>query len=290
MVTPDISDLDIRSNVGVGDFSNALKDYFDQSITDVSNASNIDGYSSNHNSSPVSDKFELVNNTNSFAAFTISPLAAGESFHINVRYDSGFVQMFSLIDPQSGVTDAGDDSNFPTISSTGEPEESGIRSSTLFNISHEKVTIVEFDDAIIFLPITASNDGTKSRKYVGKHYRYLLKSFNQNLNGFSINGDTQFDLSNWAGSSGRINLQNGWVNDNLYVNPGWVQELNVPGASNQRTAAIPKYFFKANFSAEPGTVIRAGASNTSFVHIGSDPTTKYDEVIPWDPDYSPIFS
>lgn len=287
MITPDISDLDMHSNMGVDDFANALKDYFDPSITDVSNSAYINGYNSNHNSSPVSDKFELVNNTNSFDAFTIAPTATGESFHINIQYNSGFIDIKGFIDPQASVTDA--TTTPPTISASGEPEESG-GFNQLLNVEYEDLTIVEFDDAIIFLGLTSGNDGVETRRYIGKHFRYLQKTFNQTLEGYSINGTTQFDLSNWTSPNNFISLKDGWVNDNIYVNPGWIQELNVPGISGQRTAAIPKYILNANFPAEPGTVIRAGASNTSFVHIGSNASTQYNEVIPWDPDYSPKFS
>lgn len=290
MITPDISEFTVTDASNLGPMTRALKDYFDGSITDPSNVNEIENYDSNHNSF-VSNRFDLVNNTNTEDSFTITPTASGESFHINLSYSFSFDDINALIDPQAGITDAGDNSSGSYVtSSTGEPEESGV--TTLINDSRKNFVVVEFDDALIFLLVSNSLGSVIGEFYIGKHLRYLQKSFRQNLGGFMVqNREIQLDKSNWVNSNNFTTLNPGWIDGNLYFNPDFLVESEVPNVSSGfRALGVSKYFYRASIPDYPGIVARAGSSNTSFVYTGSDPNTTYNTVIPWDPNYSPMFS
>lgn len=318
-IVPDITcfQLDTGITRNAENLTKALKEYYDSSISDASQATyvgnviheNHSGGANNGGSStgPLdSPNFDLVANTNSASSFTVEPQSS-ETWHMNFRYDSGNDETFMVIDPQGGITDA--TAVPPTISSTGNPTPSPERriidwsNSNLSNDAN-KYYVVEFDDAAFLLQVQDDEQSLGSGAHFGKIFQPFGDDYGEGF-GFSTRSNNdlslinlnsgevraaQFKADSWKSGTNPFDndnyFKNGWPGNEISVN--FLVPLTFNLSTGERHHGFPKYCFRINRQETPGIVV-SGNGNTDWVFVEGFSGSTEDKVIPWDDSIRPEF-
>lgn len=326
-ISPDITYIEtgLSDNPTIDQLLPSLKDFFDSSITAVADSSNITSVDSNHGNGPNAQHFDLVSNTNSPTAFTVTPSDSNQGWHANLRYDSsedtGPVTCFGFIDPNGEIIDATTSPpshNFNAAKGTPDSEEGCWELEGNFwnnprNVGSDYY-VIEFNDAFIILNIRASGDAIKGVGFMGRIFEpWFSGDFGSGLGYMSPtgvndgdgsmtldslfdrgNGSFSFQLSDQLWDTGQVSTTGAHF-PGLGIPANWFNGNFMPGIPHilvppnvDRIIGTPKYIMKANVEDAPGVVVDGGSA-TDWVYVGEDSSTAYYSIVPWDSSLTPVF-
>lgn len=304
LAIPDQDVLTSASNTDIADYMSALYTYFNS----------------------TSAKFSIVANGGSAAAFTITPVDADESWHLNFRMTSTTLVKVCL-DPLGNITDPGDSVTAPTLTDSSEwSEEGDIWEIAGGGAEDVNFYVIELDDCVFVLHMNAT---TKTHTPRGIMCGRTWIPFNSDgvngdnyADGLGIHGPVPYatngsQTGGWFSSNtttSRIRMARtggftagdptaAWYNPLFRYRPTTTDVADIQGGANNAPGIISgidtagsgdsmigytKYLKFMGVNNTPG-VRRDGASGDEWIHYRNTATTD-NAILPWKPGETPEFS
>ena len=274
-----------------------------------------------------STKFSIVANGGAADAFTITPVAASETWHLNLRWTTDPTRAVSAIDPLGNITDPGVGGGAaPTLTSDLEwSNETQTMEIAAGGAESVDFYLIELDDALIVLFMDAAKTHTPRAMHYGRLFvPYYTDGVNGNdfCDGLAMCGHfpaltTSATTNYWISSSPSnasrargfqnysvtpgdqwfrpgISLNNttserGDINGNKKIFPASpAVELQDTDGGTDYLCGYTKYMASQNTSEPPGTVLDGGVGNDGWVHVNIS-AANLNLLLPWDRLVTPEF-
>lgn len=277
----------------------------------------------------TSTKFSIVANGGGADAFTLTPIAAAETWQLNLRWTTDPTRAVSAIDPLANITDPGAGGGAaPTLTSdlewsletqTMEIAAGGAESVDFY--------IIELDDAFIVLFMDAAKTFNPRAMFYGRlfvpYYTDGPGIGNDYCDGLAMCGHlprisgsvgTNYWLSTTASNTSRARgFRNyaavpgdQWYRPSAQITPTTNDQADIDGNKKIFPAApvmlefvvgataykcgYTKYCAVENTTQLPGTVLDGGVGNDGWVHVyDSNAAVSNGILLPWDRTMTPEF-
>ena len=276
----------------------------------------------------TSTKFSIVANGGAADAFTITPVAAAETWQLNLRWGTAPTRAVSAIDPVANITDPGagggaaptltSDLEWSTETQTMEIAAGGAESVDFYLIELDDCLIVLFMDAAkthtpramlygrLFVPYYTDGPGVGNdycdglamcghlpAMTSGTNAHYWLSSNGSNTS--RARGFRNYSASagdQWFRPGAALNIttaDRADVDGNKKIFPASpAVELNDVTSSTEYMCGYTKYMASQNTSEPPGTVLDGGVGNDGWVHVNIS-GANLNLLLPWDRTMTPEF-